>query len=36
MDRLTTLQFEADLRYEETASGILIPVRLTYGDGAWS
>jgi len=29
---LTSLNFDADLRYEETAAGILVPVRLIHGD----
>jgi hypothetical protein len=32
MDRLTSLDFDADLKYEETAAGILIPIRLIHGD----
>jgi hypothetical protein len=32
MDRLISLDFDADLRYEETAAGILVPVRLIHGN----
>jgi hypothetical protein len=32
MDRLTSLEFDADLHYEETPAGILVPVRLIHGD----
>jgi hypothetical protein len=32
MDRLTSLDFEAGLEYEETSAGILVPIRLTHGD----
>jgi hypothetical protein len=32
MDRLTSLEFDAELRYEETSAGILVPIRLTHGD----
>jgi hypothetical protein len=32
MDRLTSLDFEADLEYEETSAGILVPIRLVRGD----
>jgi hypothetical protein len=32
MDRLTSLEFDAGLNYEETPAGILIPVRLSYGN----
>jgi hypothetical protein len=29
---LTSLEFDAELRYEETSAGILVPIRLTHGD----
>jgi hypothetical protein len=32
MDRLISLEFDADLQYEETSAGILVPVRLIHGD----
>jgi hypothetical protein len=32
LDRLTSLDFDADLEYEETAAGILVPIRLIHGD----
>jgi hypothetical protein len=32
MDRLISLDFDADLKYEETAAGILVPIRLMHGD----
>jgi hypothetical protein len=32
MDRLTSLEFDAELHYEETAAGILVPIRLTHGN----
>lgn len=32
MDRLTSLKFDAELRYEETPAGIVVPIRLTHGD----
>ena len=32
MGRLSSLDFDADLEYQETAAGILVPVRLIHGD----
>jgi hypothetical protein len=32
MDRLISLDFDADLEYEETSAGILVPIRLIHGD----
>lgn len=32
MDRLTSLEFDAELHCEETPGGILVPIRLTHGD----
>ncbi len=32
MDRLTSLEFDVDLEYQETSAGILVPVRLSHGD----
>ncbi len=32
MDRLTSLEFDAELHYEETPAGILVPIRLTHGN----
>ena len=32
MDRLSSLDFDAELEYEETAAGILVPIRLIHGD----
>jgi hypothetical protein len=32
MDRLISLEFDAELYYEETPAGILIPIRLTHGN----
>lgn len=32
MDRLSSLDFDAELEYEETAAGILVPIRLVHGD----
>jgi hypothetical protein len=32
MDRLISLDFDADLEYEATAAGILVPIRLIHGD----
>ena len=32
LDRLISLDFDADLEYEETAAGILVPIRLIHGD----
>src|SRR5690242_2693999 len=32
MDRLISLDFGSDLAYEETAAGILLPIRLIHGD----
>ena len=32
MDRLSSLDFDADLSYEEGAAGILVPVRLIHDD----
>ena len=29
---MTSLDFDADLEYEETAAGILVPIRLIHGD----
>jgi len=29
---LTSLEFDAELHYEETPAGILVPIRLSYGD----
>jgi hypothetical protein len=32
MDRLISLEFDADLEYEATSAGILVPIRLVHGD----
>jgi hypothetical protein len=32
MDRLTSLEFDTELHYEETRSGILVPIRLAHGN----
>ena len=32
MDRLISLEFDADLEYEATSAGILVPIRLVRGD----
>jgi hypothetical protein len=32
MDRLISLDFDADLEYAETSAGILVPIRLIHGD----
>jgi hypothetical protein len=32
MDRLISLEFDADLEYEATSGGILVPIRLVHGD----
>ena len=32
MDRLSSLDFDAELEYKETAAGILVPIRLIHGD----
>jgi hypothetical protein len=32
MDRLISLDFDAELEYEETPAGILVPIRLVHGD----
>ena len=32
MGRLSSLDFDAELEYDETAAGILLPVRLIHGD----
>jgi predicted aspartyl protease len=32
MDRLTLLEFEAELHYEDTPAGIMVPIRLTHGN----
>jgi hypothetical protein len=32
MDRLTSIDFDVDLDYEETSAGILVPMRLIHGD----
>jgi hypothetical protein len=32
MDRLSSLDFDAELRYEESSAGILVPVRLSHGE----
>jgi hypothetical protein len=32
MERLTALEFDAELQYQETSAGILVPVRLIHGD----
>lgn len=32
MDRLTSLEFDAEFHYQESPAGILVPIRLTYGD----
>ena len=29
---MTSLEFDAELRYEETPAGILVPIRLSHGD----
>jgi hypothetical protein len=31
MDRLTSINFDTDLEYKETAAGILVPIRLIHG-----
>ena len=32
MDRLSSLDFDADFGYDESAAGILVPIRLIHGD----
>jgi hypothetical protein len=32
MDRLISLDFDADLEYADTSAGILVPIRLIRGD----
>jgi len=32
MDRLISLEFDADLDYEATSAGILVPIRLVHGE----
>jgi predicted aspartyl protease len=32
MGRLTSLEFDAELHYEETPAGILVPIRLAHGN----
>jgi hypothetical protein len=32
MDRLISLEFDADFEYEATSGGILVPIRLGHGD----
>jgi len=32
LNRLISLDFDANLEYEETAAGILVPIRLIHGD----
>jgi hypothetical protein len=32
MDRLTSLEFDAEIHYEETPAGILVPIRLAHSN----